>query len=100
MECELRGIALLRRHGDEIEHHIGPPFECAADGGVERLFIAHFRAVEADDHERPTINYFGERGCAWRPARRARRCGDGVGGQTLAIELAVPDREREGDEVP
>jgi Toprim domain len=41
----------------------------------------------------------GERGGAWRPARRARRCGDGIGGQTLAIELAVPDSERKCDEI-
>src|SRR5690348_17583586 len=56
--------------------------------------------VEADDHERPTIFDLGDRCCTWRPSRGTRHRGDGVGGQTLAIELTVPDRERECDEVP
>src|SRR6516165_11689054 len=99
MERYLRGISRLGGNGDEVEHRIGPPFERAADGYVECFFIVHFRAVEADDHERPTIDDVRDLCCAWASAQCAGRSGDGVAGQALAIELSIPDRERECHEV-
>jgi len=72
-------VASLSRPGGNVTGFLLFEYALAAKwlDGMERLFIAHVRPVEADDHERPTIDDIGDLGCAWR-VRRCRAVLDGI----------------------